>query len=127
MTAWEASHTELLHEALESLQTNFFGFNSGGKMSGLFDYVLVTADLRASEESLDGKASIIGRILERSIDRTAADEEIAKIVEESRVQQQKVYKEKFETQLADMTAQLNAVVTTYSPVVLLQLPLQISN
>ncbi|GCQ37063.1 AAA family ATPase [Escherichia coli] len=115
MTAWEASHTELLHEALESLQTNFFGFNSGGKMSGLFDYVLVTADLRASEESLDGKASIIGRILERSIDRTAADEEIAKIVEESRVQQQKVYKEKFETQLADMTAQLNAVVTTYSP------------
>lgn len=91
-------------------------------MSGLFDYVLVTADLRASEESLDGKASIIGRILERSIDRTAADEEIAKIVEESRVQQQKVYKEKFETQLADMTAQLNAVVTTYSPVVLLQLP-----
>ncbi|HGV0861339.1 TPA: ATP-dependent nuclease [Escherichia coli] len=84
-------------------------------MSGLFDYVLVTADLRASEESLDGKASIIGRILERSIDRTAADEEIAKIVEESRVQQQKVYKEKFETQLADMTAQLNAVVTTYSP------------
>ncbi|MBB6772997.1 AAA family ATPase, partial [Escherichia coli] len=115
MTAWEASHTELLHEALESLQTNFFGFNSVGKMSGLFDYVLVTADLRASEESLDGKASIIGRILERSIDRTAADEEIAKIVEESRVQQQKVYKEKFETQLADMTAQLNAVVTTYSP------------
>ena len=115
MTAWEASHTELLHEALESLQTNFFGFNSGGKMSGLFDYVLVTADLRASEESLDGKASIIGRILERSIDRTAADEEIGKIVEESRVQQQKVYKEKFETQLADMTAQLNAVVTTYSP------------
>lgn len=115
MTAWETSHTELLHEALESLQTNFFGFNSVGKMSGLFDYVLVTADLRASEESLDGKASIIGRILERSIDRTAADEEIAKIVEESRVQQQKVYKEKFETQLADMTAQLNAVVTTYSP------------
>lgn len=115
MTAWEASHTELLHEALESLQTNFFGFNSGGKMSGLFDYVLVTADLRASEESLDGKASIIGRILERSVDRTAADQEIAKIVEESRAQQQKVYKEKFETQLADMTAQLNAVVTTYSP------------
>jgi len=115
MIAWEASHTELLEEALESLQTNFFGFNSGGKMSGLFDFVLVTADLRASEESLDGKASIIGRILERSVDRTAADEEIAKIVEESRAQQQKVYKDKFKTQLEDMTAQLNAVVTSYSP------------
>ena len=115
MTTWEASHTGLLKEALESLQTNFFGFNSGGKMSGLFDFVLVTADLRASEESLDGKSSIIGRILERSVDRTAADEEIAKIVEESRAQQQKVYKEKFKTQLEDMTTQLNAVVTTYSP------------
>jgi len=70
-------------------------FNSGGKMSGLFDFVLVTADLRASEESIDGKSSIIGRILERSIDRTVADDEIAKIVEESRAKQQKVYEEKF--------------------------------
>jgi putative ATP-dependent endonuclease of the OLD family len=115
MTTWEASHTELLEDALESLQTNFFGFNSGGKMSGLFDFVLVTADLRASEESLDGRSSIIGRILERSIDRSAADEEIAKIVEESRVQQQKVYEEKFKAQLETMTAQLNAIVASYSP------------
>lgn len=66
MTAWEASNTELLVDAPETLQTNFFGFNSGGKMSGLFDFVLVTADLRASEESVDGKSSIIGRILERT-------------------------------------------------------------
>lgn len=115
ITTWEASHTELLVDALESLQTNFFGFNSGGKMSGLFDFVLVTADLRASEESVDGKSSIIGRILERSVDRTAADEEITKIVEESRVQQQKVYEEKFKAQLDEMTTQLNAVVSSYSP------------
>ncbi|GGA39879.1 ATP-dependent nuclease [Dyella nitratireducens] len=115
MTTWEAAHTDKLVEAPESLQTNFFGFNSGGKMSGLFDYVLVTADLRASEESIDGKSSIIGRILERSVDRAAADEEIAKIVEESRVRQQKVYEEKFEAQLKTMTTQLNEVVTSYSP------------
>lgn len=115
MTTWEAAHTDQLVESPESLQTNFFGFNSGGKMSGLFDYVLVTADLRASEESLDGKSSIIGRILERSVDRAAADEEIAKIVEESRVKQQKVYEEKFKEQLETMTAQLNEVVTSYSP------------
>lgn len=53
ITIWEASHIDLLEDALEALQTNFFGFNSGGKMSGLFDFVLVTADLRASEESVD--------------------------------------------------------------------------
>lgn len=115
MTSWEASHTFMLNEAPESLQTNFFGFNGGGKMSGLFDYVLVTADLRASEESIDAKSSIIGRILERSVDRTAADEEIAKIVNESRDKQQKVYEEKFQSQLDVMTKQLNAVVTSYSP------------
>jgi predicted ATP-dependent endonuclease of OLD family len=115
MTTWEASHTDQLIDAPESLQTNFFGFNSGGKMSGLFDFVLVTADLRASEESVDGKSSIIGRILERSVDRAAADEEIAKIVEESRAKQQTVYAEKFKAQLEKMTAQLNDVVSSYSP------------
>jgi predicted ATP-dependent endonuclease of OLD family len=115
MTAWEASHTNLLIEAPESLQTNFFGFNSGGKMSGLFDFVLVTADLRASEESIDGRASIIGRILERSVDRAAADEAIASIVEEARAKQQKVYEDKFKAQLEAMTTQLNDVVTSYSP------------
>lgn len=115
MTAWEASHTDQLAEAPEALQTNFFGFNSGGKMSGLFDFVLVTADLRASEESIDGKASIIGRILERSVDRAAADEEIAKIVEESRARQQQVYEDKFKDQLATITTQLNNVVNSYSP------------
>lgn len=115
MMAWESSHTDQLVDAPEALQTNFFGFNSGGKMSGLFDFVLVTADLRASEESADGKSSIIGRILERSVDRAAADEEIMKIVEESRAKQQKVFEEKFKDQLDAMTTQLNEVVTTYSP------------
>lgn len=115
MTAWEASHPDQLADAPEALQTNFFGFNSGGKMSGLFDFVLVTADLRASEESTDGKSSIIGRILERSVDRAAADEEIAKIVEESRAKQQQVYEEKFKEQLDAITSQLNEVVTSYSP------------
>ena len=115
MTAWEAGHTDQLIEAPESLQTNFFGFNSGGKMSGLFDFVLVTADLRANEESIDGKSSIIGRILERSVDRAAADEAIAEIVEESRAKQQKVYEEKFKAQLETMAKQLNEVVSSYSP------------
>lgn len=115
ITTWEASHTDQLVDAPESLQTNFFGFNSGGKMSGLFDFVLVTADLRASEESIDGKSSIIGRILERSVDRAAADEEIANIVEEARARQQQVYEVKFKAQLESITMQLNDVVRSYSP------------
>lgn len=115
MVAWESEHPDQLEESPESLQTNFFGFNGGGKMSGLFDFVLVTADLRAGEESLDGRSSIIGRILERTVDRTAADEEIAKIVETSRAAQQTVYAQKFRSQLEAMTTQLNDVVASYSP------------
>lgn len=115
MTAWEANNTETLVEAPDDLQTNFFGFNSNGKMSGLFDFVLVTGDLRASEEAQDAKASIIGRILERSIDRAAADAEIKKIVDESRVAQQKVCDEKFSAQLCAIKTQLNQVVSSYSP------------
>ena len=115
MTTWESENIAQLVDSPESLQTNFFGFNSGGKMSGLFDFVLVTADLRASEESVDGKSSIIGRILERSIDRTVADEEIAMIVEESRIKQQKIYDDKFQTQLDVMVQRLNEVIATYSP------------
>ncbi len=114
MTAWETRNTDKLVETPASLQTNFFGFNSNGKMSGLFDFVLVTADLRATEEAQDAKASIIGRILERSVDRTAADEEIKRIVEESRAAQQKICDEKFGAQLSSITTQLNRVVSTYT-------------
>lgn len=84
-------------------------------MSGLFDYVLVTADLRASEEAVDAKTSIIARILERAIDRTAADEEIARIVEDTHDRQQAVYQDKFGEQLNDLSSALNDVVARYSP------------
>lgn len=115
ITEWESNNTDKLEDAPESLQTDFFGFNSKGKMSGLFDFVLVAADLRAAEESQDAKSSIIGRILERAVDRSAADAEITEIVEQSRLAQQKVYAEKFKVQLDDMAAQLNAVVESYAP------------
>lgn len=113
--AWEANHTDQLVEAPDTQTTKFFGFNSGGKMSDLFDFVLVAGDLRASEEAQDSRSSVIGKILERSVDREAADEEIARIVETSRAAQQKVYEDKFSEQLAAVKAQLNDVVASYSP------------
>lgn len=114
MVAWEAANVDLLEDVPE-VATNFFGFNSNGKMSGLFDFVFVAADMRASEESIDAKSSIIGRILERSVDRSAADDAIAAIVEESRRKQQAVYRDKFGDQLASMSQSLNEVVGSYSP------------
>lgn len=115
MSAWESEHLDQLTDMPESLQTDFFGFNSAGKMSGLFDFVLVTADLRANEESLDNRSTIIGRILERAVDRTAADEEIARVVEQSRQAQQAIYADKFNDQLVEITKKLNDVVQSYTP------------
>lgn len=115
ITEWEAANVDKLLDVPEELQTNFFGFNGDGKMSGLFDFVLVTADLRASEEAVDGKASIIGRILERAVDRAAADIEVARIVAESKARQQEVYAATFKDQLQAITGRLNEVVGGYSP------------
>ncbi|QYF74879.1 ATP-dependent endonuclease [Cryobacterium sp. PAMC25264] len=115
MTAWESANSDELDEMPEHLQTDFFGFNSNSKMSGLFDFVLVTADLRASEESQDAKNSIIARILERSVNRSAADAEVLQIVENSRVAQQAVYDEKFKDQLDAITDKLGKVISSYSP------------
>lgn len=115
MTVWESDHPEALVSSPEIVQTSLFGFNGNGKMSGLFDFVLVTADLRASEESVDGKSSIISRVLERSVDRLAADEAIEAIVKDSREKQQAVYEAKFKDQLDALTLSLNEVVGSYSP------------
>ena len=115
MTSWESRNTDRLVESPSELQTNFFGFNSNGKLSGLFDYVFVAADLRAHEEAQDAKTSVIGRILERSIDRSVADEAIKTIIAESRQAQQRVCNEKFGAQLDAIKTHLNRVVSIYSP------------
>ena len=115
LVEWESSHIDRLVEMPENLQTNFFGFNSSGKMSGLFDFVFISADLRASEETLDSKNSIISRIIERTIDRSVADDEIRLIVERSKIEQQAVYEQKFGEQLTRTAGELNRVVDSYSP------------
>lgn len=89
MTTWESKNPELLTDVTEQLETNFFGFNSRGKLRGIFDYIFVGADLRASEEAQDAKSSIIGRILEQAVDRGAADKSLADITVELKQKQSK--------------------------------------
>jgi len=106
MRTWELEHLDELVDAPADLTTTFFGFNSQGKMSGLFDYVLVTADLRAQEEVADSKDSVNGRILERAIDRSAADAEIAQLADAVSRQQSEIYARNFGTQLQELSTQL---------------------
>lgn len=114
MRQWEAEHPGDLEDSPDELQTNFFGFNSQGKMSGIFDFVLVTADLRAAEEVTDSKSTIIGRVLERAVDRSSADDAIARLTDQVKTQQQDIYDANFKEQLEELSADLSKVVNSYS-------------
>lgn len=81
MNDWERTHPEHLEES-ESGGSYLFGFNGRNVLSGIFDFVLVTADLRANEESQDARGTIISRILEKTVDRAAADEAYSQLAEE---------------------------------------------
>ena len=113
MSRWERENPEHLVEAQVS-STNFFGFAGQGKLSGLFDYVLITADMRASEESQDSKSSVIGRILEKAVDRSAANDELSALNDELMVRHQEITKRYFDSQLSDLSAELTDEVSSFS-------------
>ena len=113
MSAWERDHPDALEEA-EVSDTNFFGFAGQGKMSGLFDYVLVTADLRASEEAQDSRSAVLGKILERTIDRAAADEEIVKLAEQFQQGQSDIHACHFGPQLEAVSKELSDAVGVFT-------------
>jgi putative ATP-dependent endonuclease of OLD family len=114
LRTWELAHPDELTDAPTELTTNFFGFNSQGKMAGLFDFVLVTADLRAKEEVLDNKSTVIGKILERAVDRTMADAEIADLAAEVQTRQQVIFDRNFQAQLDKLSDDLTKAVRQYS-------------
>lgn len=114
MTTWESRNPAELSEVSEQLETNFFGFNSRGKLRGVFDYIFVGADLRASEESIDAKSSIIGRILEQAVDRSVADQSLIDLTEDLRQKQKVAYKDAFGDQLKSVADSLNAEIARFS-------------
>lgn len=113
MTLWESHNPDRLEET-ESGVTHLFGFNGQNKLSGLFDFVLVTADLRASEESVEGKKTIIGRILERTIDRKSANAAFEALAKEVSEKQTAINKEHLGEQLNDLADALTAEVRAFT-------------
>jgi len=113
MSRWERENPEQLIEAQVS-STNFFGFAGQGKLSGLFDYVLITADMRAYEEAQDVKSTVVGRILEKAVDRTAADGELSALTEELAQRHREITERHFDGQLSDLAAALTAEVSSFA-------------
>lgn len=113
MTVWESNNPNLLSET--QLDTPYlFGFNGRNKLSGLFDFVFVTADLRAKDESVEGKKTVIGRILERAIDRHAANEELAQLALEVGERQTRINIEHLGSQLDDLAGALTEEVGAFT-------------
>jgi len=114
MHGWEIEHPELLEDA-EVSDSHFFGVNGRGTLSNLFDFVFVSADLRASEEATERKDSLLERIIRRAIRRDEFDAAVDKIAQQFETQYLALGEEHIVKQLDDIAGQLTAEVSTYSP------------
>jgi putative ATP-dependent endonuclease of the OLD family len=106
---WEELHPDQL-AVTDVPVTQLFNFAGQAKMSGLFDYVFVSADLRADEEARDIKSSVVGRILEQAVDRRDADQELADLGVYMADQHAEIQGRHFTEQLDQLSARLTGVV-----------------
>lgn len=108
---WEVAHPDQLKDVDIDSTTHLFGFAGQAVMSGLFDYVMVTADLRAGEQTQDTRGAILGRIIEQAIDRTGADADLAALAERMQLEHSDIQKKHFEQQLKDLSTAMTDSVT----------------
>ena len=113
MEDWEREHSDQLQES-ESGGNHLFGFNGQNVLSGIFDFVLVTADLRAHEESVDSKGTIISRILEKTVDRTNADAAFLSLAEEVATKRAEIAAEHLTSQLTDLATDLSEEIAAFT-------------
>ncbi|MFE9926802.1 ATP-dependent endonuclease [Streptomyces sp. NPDC005774] len=113
MRSWEAAHRDRLTEA-EVEGAHFFGFAGQGVLGKLIDFVFISADLRAYEETGDNKASVVGRILEHAVDRSEAEAQFTAIDEDARAAREKVHEEICAPVLAHLSGALSQEVARFT-------------
>ncbi|WP_083734198.1 ATP-dependent nuclease [Actinomadura sp. CNU-125] len=113
MAAWERANPDKLAFMDTPVDGHFFGFAGQAKMTGLFDYVFVSADLRAADEGPDVKGSILGRIMAQAIDSTGADEAMREEQAAFEKNRGTIYRNHFDKQLGDLSDELNRQVGQY--------------
>lgn len=114
LRVWESNNLALLVDTPNEEAGHLFGFNGKNKMSNLYDFVFVTADLRASEQSIEGQKTVLGKILERSLDRVGADDALEKLTSQYSERQAEINKEFFEEQLNALGTALTAEVEAFT-------------
>lgn len=114
LTRWESEHVDQLVSIPEELSTDFKGFNSNSALATRFKYTLVKADLRANEESEDSRKSLLSEIIERTVDRKSADDQLVEAFSGIKTQEKSIYDGVFGESLTNLTNQLNSVVNDYT-------------
>ncbi|KOV83913.1 hypothetical protein ADL01_09510 [Streptomyces sp. NRRL WC-3618] len=110
---WERNHADQLVES-DIQATNFFGFAGKGKLASLFEFILVSADLRALEESNDTRSAIFGRIIERAVDRKVADAELADLDARLNMERARIATKNFAPQLELISKELTKAVEVFA-------------
>ncbi|MFI2506694.1 AAA family ATPase [Streptomyces sp. NPDC018972] len=113
MRSWEARNRDRLAEA-EVEGTHFFGFAGQGLLGKLIDFVFISADLRAYEETDDNKASVVGRILEHAVDRSEAEAQFTAIDEDAQAAREKVHEEIYAPVLTHLSGALSHEVSRFT-------------
>jgi putative ATP-dependent endonuclease of OLD family len=113
MIEWETHHPDKL-EISTLPSTHFFGFNGKNVLSGIFDFVFVSADLRAGEQSLEGRKTVLGRILERTLEREALETAYENLAEEFGKRQKTINSDHLDEQLVDLSQALSEEVAAFT-------------
>ncbi|MGW5389697.1 ATP-dependent nuclease [Streptomyces koyangensis] len=113
MLSWELANRDRLTEA-EIEDTHFFGFAGQSRLAQLIDFVFVSADLRAYEETDDQKATALGRILDHAVDRSQANEQLGEIEENAHLARQEVHSKVYGPVLDEVSAALSAEVAKFT-------------
>ncbi|MFJ5309959.1 ATP-dependent nuclease [Streptomyces sp. NPDC088350] len=113
MRTWESQNRDRLDEA-EVESTQFFGFAGQGLLAKLIDFVFISADLRAYEEADDGKATVVGRILEHAVDRSKAEARFTAIEDGAQAAREKVHEEVYGPMLKKLSGSLSDEVAKFT-------------
>lgn len=113
MFEWELENPERLEDA-EVSDTHLFGFNSRGRLSELFDFVFVSADLRASEEAVERKDSLLDRIIRRAIRRDAFELDLDDLVALFDEKYEELGQTHLAEQFEDLADKISTEVSAYS-------------
>lgn len=113
MLEWERNNPGQLVDA-EVSDTHFFGFNGRGKLSELFDFVFVSADLRAPEETSDTKDSVFGRILQQALDREELQAEVRKLTDKYEEDYRVLNERNLDPQLGQLSLELTKELDAFT-------------